>query len=599
MKKSNVKLLFEFLRGSKMFFIFAVLSALGIVLTDMITPQIVKFTIDTVIGGEEPTLPKFIVDFILKITTYDAIREKLWYLAVVVLINAVLSVIFRYTFRVYNSLGAETLAQTMRNRIFDHIEHLPFSWHMKNKTGDIIQRCTSDVDMIKNFLSEQLTTVFRIVILLALSITFMFSISVKLAIIAVAFVPVILAGSVIFQRFVHREFLVCDENEGHLSSIVQENLTGVRVVRAFGRELYEKERFDKQNEHYCNLWVRLSRFLSTYWSTADLLAGIQIMLIIVFGAYMCIDGTLSTGAYVAFISYNAYLTWPVRQLGRTLAEMSKAGVSLGRIGEIVNADIEKDPEDTQSADMRGDIVFENVTFSYDDTHKILNDVSFKIPAGTTLGILGGTGSGKSTITYLLDKLYPVTDGKITIGGTDISKIKMHDLRSNIGLVLQEPFLFSRSLKENIAMSAKDSSDEEIRKAVDIACLSDTINSFTQGYETFVGERGVTLSGGQKQRTAIARMLMQNAPIMIFDDSLSAVDAETDAKIRSALNEKMGSSTVILISHRTNTRQHADNILVLDHGKIAECGKHEELLNKNGLYRRIYDIQNGTEAVSND
>jgi ATP-binding cassette subfamily B protein len=287
------------------------------------------------------------------------------------------------------------------------------------------------------------------------------------------------------------------------------------------------------------------------------------------------------------------LTWPVRALGRIISEMSKAGVSIDRLRYIMNSEVEKDVAEAKEPPMDQDITFENVSFVYDNgSEEVLDNVSFKIKAGTTFGILGGTGSGKSTLMYLMDRLYdlPEDGGRILVGDTDIKEIKRSHLRENVGFVLQEPFLFSRTLSENIGITQKEKNEKEIREAARIAALDETIESFGQGYETYVGERGVTLSGGQKQRTAIAQMLVSNPPIMVFDDSLSAVDTQTDAKIRKALSENKGNSTVIIISHRITTLMQADNILVLDHGKTSEIGSHEELLNNNGIYKRIFDIQ---------
>ena len=467
---------------------------------------------------------------------------------------------------------------------------------MKNKTGDIIQRCTSDIDTMKSFVSDQMTSIFRIVIMLTMSMVFMFSMNVKLTLIAMIPLPIILVYSMLFHRKIGAGFEKCDENEGKLSAIVQENLTGVRVVRAFGREKYEKDKFEEHNNYYTNLWVHLAKVMSRFWSTSDILSGIQIMMLVVLGAVLCINGDLSSGEYIAFISYNSMLIWPIRQLGRMISEMSKAGVSIDRIMYISESEEEKDKENAVNADMTGDIAFEHVNFAYEGFPELLHDINFKMKAGTTLGILGGTGSGKSTMMLLLDKLYtlPPECGKITIGGVDINDIRTEHLRKNIGIVLQEPYLFSRTIAENIGITDPNITQEKINEAAKAACLDETVNSFANGYNTFVGERGVTLSGGQKQRAAIARNLVQNAPIMIFDDSLSAVDTETDAKIRAELEKRFGSASIILISHRITTLSKADKILVLDSGRIVEEGTHEELKNSNGIYNKIYLTQTNTK-----
>ena len=313
------------------------------------------------------------------------------------------------------------------------------------------------------------------------------------------------------------------------------------------------------------------------------------MVIIVCGIVESVPGNMTLGEFLAFISYNEALSWPVRSLGRVLSDMSKAGVSLDRVGYILRAPEEKDAPEAAPHSAAGDIVFDHVTFGYGET-PVLQDVSFTIPQGSTFAILGGTGSGKSTLVHLLDRLYDLQEGRITIGGVDIRSFTRESLRSQIGLVLQEPFLFSQTIRENIAATRPGAPQEELRSAAAIACVDEAICEFPEGYETLVGERGVTLSGGQKQRVAIARMLMQRAPIMVFDDSLSAVDAETDAKIRAALHESLGKATVLLISHRVTTLMQADCILVLDGGRVSELGTHAELIAKPGIYRDIYDIQ---------
>lgn len=588
----------SFLDGSKRWFLAAILSTVGLALTNMLTPQIVRVTVDSVLGSEPFDLPPFLADLLNRLGGAEVLREKLWMIGIVIVGIAVFGFAFFYGSRVFNTKAAETLVKTMRDKVFRHLLTLPDDWYGKNRTGDIIQRCTSDINMVKDFLSEQLVSVFRIVVMLALSLFFMFSLHVGLTLIALAGVPVLLTTSLIFHKKVSPEFEICDENEGKLSAIVQENLTGVRVVRAFGREVYEKEKFDNQNRYYMGLWDRVNKMFCRYWSVADLIANLQIMLLVVFGAVFAIRGELSAGAYIAFLSYNGYLTWPIRQLGRVISEMSKAGVSLRRIEGILNAAPERDEDGAEhvTTDYRGDIAFDRVSFSFDGKTPVLEDVSFTVPAGSTVGILGGTGSGKSTLVRLLDRLYPLPEGsgKISVGGIDIRRLRAAELRSNIGFVLQEPYLFSRTIGENLRLAKQTASDAELRAAAHIACLDSAVEGFPSGYDTFVGERGVTLSGGQKQRAAIARTLVQDTPILIFDDSLSAVDTETDATIRARLAGREGRATTLLISHRTATLMHTDRIVVLDRGRVAEIGTHEELLAKNGIYRRIYDIQNGGE-----
>ena len=588
-------LMMRFLKGSKRLFCVSMLSAALAALCDMLSPQIIRAAIDNAIGGREAAFPAWVMRGVEALGGFSYLGEHLWIMALAVVIVAAVKVSCQYIFRVSNTAASETLVKTMRDTTFSHIEHLPFSWHMKNRTGDIIQRCTSDIDTMKNFVSEQLTNVFRILVMLVLSLVFMFSMDLPLTLIAFIPMPVIIVYSLHFYNKFGAGFLDCDENEGKLSTMAQENLTGVRVVRAFGRERYEKDRFEAQNAYYTGLWEKLGTIMSRYWSSADVLSGIQILLVVVFGAVFCIRGRMQAGEYVAFISYNAMLMWPIRMLGRMISEMSKAGVSIERIQYIMDSPAEQDPPGALTPEIRGDVVFDHVSFAYENCPPMLRDVSFTMEAGTTLGILGGTGSGKSTMMYLLDKLYPLEEGSgtITVGGVDIRKIKTDWLRRHIGIVLQEPFLFSRTISENIAITCDGTDLTSIKAAAAAACLDETIESFAKGYDTFVGERGVTLSGGQKQRAAIARTLTGSTPIMIFDDSLSAVDTETDAKIRARLEERFGTASIILISHRITTLSKADKILVLDGGRIVEQGTHDELKHAGGIYQSIYEIQSGT------
>ena len=601
-KPNRGKLILRFLKGSKAFFVICMLCAALSSLADMITPQIIRITVDNVLGGQSTENLNSSVQGILNaLGGPEGLRSRLWIMALAVVAVAIVKVAALYGFRVMNARGSETLVKTMRDTLYGHIERLPFQWHMKNHTGDIIQRCTSDIETTRNFISEQMTSLIRICILLILSITFMLGMNSRLTLIAMIPLPFIVWYSIFFHHKFRKGFQECDESEGRLSAMAQENLTGVRVVRAFGRERYERDRFDAHNRAYTGLWVKLGRLMSLFWSTSDILSGIQVMLVVVFGVLFCLRGEMTSGEYIAFLSYNGMLVWPVRQLGRMISDMSKAGVGIDRIAYIMEAEEEKDRPGAADAPMDGEIRFEHVSFAYEGAPEMLHDIDLTIPAGSTLGILGGTGSGKSTLVYLLDRLYDLseTGGRITIGGTDIRNIRLEHLRKNIGIVLQEPYLFSRTLRENLGITRSAMEEEEMREAARAACLEETIQGFAKGYETFVGERGVTLSGGQKQRAAIARMLTQQAPIMVFDDSLSAVDTETDAKIRRELEKRFGSATIILISHRITTLSKADQVLVLDRGRVSQLGSPEELRSQPGLYRQIYEIQtlSGEEATA--
>ncbi|MVB12713.1 putative ABC transporter ATP-binding protein [Caprobacter fermentans] len=585
-------LVWHYLRKSVGFFAVAlVFSILNTTLNSLI-PQVVRVAVDFVTGEQTEDLPGLLTGILNSARARENPARSLLLFAAVILAVAVLSGVCNYLSRTGVANGSESFIKRLRDRLFLHIQRLPYSWHNQHQTGEIIQRCTSDVDVIRNFVSNQMLEVFRTAFLVILSISIMFSMNVTISLVALAFIPLVLMYSCIFYSKIAKRFRKADEAEGELSSTVQENLTGVRVVRAFGRERYEIDRFDERNDRFANLWIRLGGLLSTYWGLGDLITGLQILCVIVAGVMESVNGRITLGEFLAFVSYNTTLIWPVRGLGRILSEMSKAGVSVNRVADILAAEEEEEDANALRPPMNGDIAFHHINYCYEGQKPVLKDVDFTIPAGSTFAILGGTGSGKSTLMHLLDRLYdlPPECGSITVGGTDISKIQRSWLRRNIGIVLQEPFLFSRTIEENIRATRPGASLEEVRGAARIACVDSAIDGFGSGYETIVGERGVTLSGGQKQRVAIARMLMQQAPIMVFDDSLSAVDTETDEQIREALKANLGNSTVILISHRITTLMQADQILVLEDGAVEEIGTHEELLRKNGIYKKIHDIQ---------
>ncbi|MBE6935707.1 MAG: ABC transporter ATP-binding protein [Ruminococcaceae bacterium] len=590
-KESKVSLIARFMHGALPWFIVTILASAAVTLCETLMPQIVSITVDSVIGAKPFTLPDWVIGLI-GMENLERLRGRLLLMAIAVIVVAAGNFLFRYLQRVSSAKGSERYVKNMRDALFSHIQKLPFSWHSANRTGDIIQRCTSDVEQVRNFVTGQLIEVFSVVFHIVISLLFMYSMNVKIALAATAFMPVVFFYSMYFhQRIAHR-FTEADEAEGVMSTVAQENLTGVRVVRAFGREKYEKDKFEEKNTEFSRLWVKLGYLLSAFWAISDAVSALQIMTVIVMGVSSAVNGGITAGQFIAFVSYNSMLAWRVRYLGRMVSEMSKAGVSLDRLNYILASEEEKDRPETRTTDLSGDIVFDHVSFGYVDGIETIHDVSFQIPGGSTFAVLGGTGSGKSTLMHLLNRLYEVNpgQGRITIGGVDIADLKMADLRENIGMVLQEPFLFSRSIHDNIAIARKDATLDDVREAAQDACLDESVSEFSMGYDTMVGERGVTLSGGQKQRAAIARMLIKKTPIMVFDDSLSAVDTETDAKIREALSAHMSGATVILIAHRVTTLMSADQILVMDDGRVAELGTHEELMAKNGIYRHVYDIQ---------
>ena len=584
---TNGRTLRRLLRGSWRYFAACIAASLLFTVCELVIPQIIRVSVDYLIGNA-PVKVAAAKPVVEALGGIERLRQDLWIPAALMAGLGLLSAVMRYCVNLYSSKAGETLVKTSRDLLYHHIQHLPWKWHMENPTGDIIQRCTSDVERIKTFFEEQFVPVFRMIAMIVFALVCMALMNWKLALVPAVMFPIIIVYSLLFHNSIRERFTACDESEGVLSTIAQENLTGVRVVRAFGREEYERERFEKQNEDYTSLWVRLCRTLSDFWAVGDATACIQTMLVVVLGSYLCVRGEMTEGEFVSFAIYNTMSISPVRRLGRVISEMSKMGVSVSRISEVLDAPCEQDKPGAEPASMDGDIVFDHVTFRYETGPDVLSDVSFTIPAGTNFGVLGGTGSGKSSLILMLCRLYAPSEGRVTVGGQDIADMPAAWVRGHIGVVLQEPFLFSRTIEENIGICGAD--HETVRKAAQTACIAEDIEQFAGGYQTMVGERGVTLSGGQKQRVAIARMLTKKTPVMIFDDSLSAVDTQTDEKIRAALDRDLAGATSIIISHRITTLMDCDNILVLEHGKVLQLGTPQALLQEDGLFRQIYDMQ---------
>jgi ATP-binding cassette subfamily B protein len=590
-KKSSILRFYPFTKGFRGNLLLAMFTVIIANIASFLTPQVIRVTVDSVINDQPFSLPGFVLSWIDSFGGREALRSHIIVCAAAALLFAVINGVANFVSRMNLAKGCEGAVESLRNTLFGHIQRLPYAWHNSHQTGDIIQRCTQDVELIRRFVNEQLMTVIHTLLAIAISLSLMFTMNVQLSLVVLCFIPLVLGYSMIFFVLVGKKFDQADRTEGELTALVQENLTGVRVVRAFGRERFEIERFNKKNQEFADLWSHLGRILGVDWGLGELFAGLQALVIMVIGVFFVERGSITEGEFLAFTAYNSMLAWPVAQLGRVLSELSKTSISSTRLFDILDAAEETDCEHPRTPPMDGDIVFDHVSFGYGSEPGVLKDVSFTIKAGTTFGILGATGSGKSTLMYLLDRLYelPEGQGRITVGGADIRDIKLSHLRRGIGMVLQEPFLFSKTFRESIADGARRSDLETVRKYARMAVIDDAIEGFAQGYETPIGERGVTISGGQKQRVAIARMLMQDTPIKVFDDSLSAVDMETDAKIRQSIKENVHGTT-ILIAHRITTLMNADQILVLEKGKVAQMGTHQELIAQDGIYKRIYDMQ---------
>ena len=490
---------------------------------------------------------------------------------------------------------AEGVTRRLRNFLFDHIQRLSFSYHSTTPTGDLIERCTSDVDALRRFFSEQAIGVGRIVLLFLINFIALLNLNTKLAWVSVIVIPFILLVSLWFFKQVTKRYEKYQEQEAILSTTLQENLTGVRVVKAFAQQEYEKGKFEKDNWEKFQRGKLLLIMHSLFWPLSDIVLGLQMLAGFIFAAMMAIRGEISVGTYLAYVGLVVWLIWPIRNLGRLIVQTSTGLVSYSRLMEIVKHEREplSDGRVQPDSPVRGEIVFENVSFMYSDgEHDVLKNVSFQVKPGQVIALLGSTGSGKTSLINLLPRFHEYTGGQILLDGVELKDYSREYLRRQIGIVEQEPFLFSRSIRENISYGiGRSVSVEEVEEAARAAAVHDVILSFPDDYKTLVGEKGVTLSGGQKQRVTIARTLLKNPRILILDDSTSSVDTETEAEIRTALDNLMVNRTTFIIAHRIQSVMNADLILVLDKGEVIQIGVHEELVAQEGsMYRKIYDIQ---------
>jgi len=567
--------------GHRIMFSVAIIAIVIATIMQLATPIIIKYAVDSVIGDEPAGNMAFIQTFF-----GTGLMGVVWLFVIVNLIRGVFLFIKGY----YSNVAAEEIAADLRNKLYEHIQNMPFSFHSKSETGDLVQRCTSDVETLRRFLGVQVADLGRIVFMVVLSIIVMSTLSLRLTLYAIALVPILFLFSYIFFKNVQKSFTKSDEAEGELTTVLQENLTGVRVVRAFGREPYEIDKFEKVNQKYRDTTYKLIELLGLFWSSSDFMTLVQSGIVLLVGSSMVIHQEITLGTLVAFITYESMLLMPVKQAGRLLSELGKTTVSIGRMEEILSEPIEEIDANAIMPDIKGSIRFEHVSFAYEDSHQVLSDIDFEIESGQMLGILGATGSGKSTLVQLLQRLYPY-EGEIYIDDVPLSKIHKHHIRKNVGLIIQEPYLYAKTIKDNIGISNPNSHFSDIKEAAMSASIHESIESFKEGYHTLIGEKGVSLSGGQKQRLAISRTIIDtDKPILIFDDSLSAVDTETDQKIRRSLEKREHHATVIMISHRITTLSKADKIIVLDEGKIIQQGTHDELVAVDGVYKKIWALQ---------
>lgn len=525
---------------------------------------------------------------------YDFLEANLWIFSIIIVTVALATACFVTSRIIVRTKVMTGISSQLQKVLFNHIERLPYSFIKTMRNGDILQTCTKDEETVRRFVVGDMQTVFYTFDILLFAFTLLCTINYKIALVAVSLLPILFIYSFFLIKAVRTRYRATDDSEALMSAKIEENLAAIRLVKAYNNEQFEINDFEKYIKDYRSKFIRWRKLSSFFFSSSDIFVFTQIAISALFGIYLCLIGEIGVSTVVISTTYVTMIVWPFRDVATTLSNLARVLAALDRIN-ILLTQPQEDLSSGLTPELDGDIVFSNVNFKFSDAEcSVLRDINLKIKTGQTVAIMGKTGSGKSTLAYLLTRLYDVSSGEITINGININDINKIHLRRNVAMILQEPFLFSKSIKSNINISKEINDDNKIYDAAKIAKIDDSIKSFKDGYETQVGEKGVTLSGGQKQRVAIARGIAKHAPILIMDDSLSAVDTETDMFIRTALKTRMQNTTCLIITHRVATAKDADLIVVLEDNTIAEIGTYNELLNKEGLFKRINDIQTKME-----
>ncbi|NKE05450.1 MULTISPECIES: ABC transporter ATP-binding protein [Mesobacillus] len=567
------KKLKEYYWPFKNYFIWSILFMLVVTAITVVYPMILQLTIDeAVIGGRYELIPLLAAGFVASMA-----------------VKGICTYIYQYTGDLF---GIHSVYK-LRNSLYEKLQFLSFRYYDNAKTGDLMSRLTADVEGFRFFLSFGFSELIRFVLLIGISFSVMFYYSISLTFVTLATLPFLAVVVYKFDRAVHPAFRGIRKSFGKLNTKVQENISGINTVKSLSREDYEIGRFNASNGNYKDQYLFTSEIWAKYFPLMEFLGNLSVVLLLGYGGFLVMNDSLLPGELVAFYSLVWYIMWPIMNLGFVVNLFSQSKASGERLLEILEADeeIEEKREALQIEKLTGDVEFNNVTLRYgEDENEALYDINFRARPGQTIGLIGSTGSGKTSITQLMTRFYEPVDGQVLIDGRDIKDYSIRSLRSNIGIVLQESFLFSSSIKANISYGNPDATMEEIIAAAKRAQAHSFIMELPDGYDTILGERGMGLSGGQKQRIAIARAICVNPSILILDDATSAVDMETEFKIQQALLEVMKGRTTFIIAHRISSLKHADEILVLENGSIAERGTHEHLIKNGGTYQKIYDIQ---------